>query len=229
MTKQCHVCCYRWCVTAKSLVRSQNMSVAMATLGTSCCLRMKCDRRSVISLCFCFLHHFCEFECCMLVCSFFGPCVRESFTKCTIMFCEQMVGPRSANLCMHMRADKVRSPANFHEYRCRPWPSFSRLKIRMEYIGKSIMHSSLDAYRHGFSGYGVSGRCQYYCYNVNYMSGFEVDYLSPRIWQGVLAYSLILKRNATHCILAYCIRRSVCMCVCSSVLTLSWVDCTKMI
>ena len=39
-----------------------------------------------------------------------------------------------------------------------------------------------------------------------------------KICQRVLAYILIFNRNATHCILAYCIRRSAsvtpCMCVC---------------
>ena len=38
---------------------------------------------------------------------------RSPVTKCTIMRCEQTVGPRRANLCTHMHVDKIRSPADF--------------------------------------------------------------------------------------------------------------------
>ena len=52
------------------------------------------------------------------VCSFVRllvrPCVRASFTKCTIMYGEQTAGPRSAKFCTHMYVDKVPLPANFH-------------------------------------------------------------------------------------------------------------------
>ena len=64
---------------------------------------------------------------------------------CTIMYCEQTSGPRSANFWTHMYADKLRLPENFHQNRSRPWPSFSWLKIRMDYIDRLIMPSSFQA------------------------------------------------------------------------------------
>ena len=92
--------------------------------------------------------------------------------------CEQTAGSRNANLCSHMHVDKLRSPATSHPNRQRPWCSVSRSNNRMEYIGKCIMHSSLQAYRHDRGRYVADGR--YKSPRFQGMSGEEVGYLSPR-------------------------------------------------
>ena len=68
----------------------------------------------------------------MWVCVFIRLCM--SRTKCTIMYREQRAGPRSAHFCVHINVDKIHSRANFYPNRQRYWPSFSRSKIRIEYI-----------------------------------------------------------------------------------------------
>ena len=59
------------------------------------------------------------------------PSVRISQRKIgKIMCCEQTVERRSASFRTRMLVDKVRLSAHFHLNRQRPWPSFSRSKIR---------------------------------------------------------------------------------------------------
>ena len=68
-------------------------------------------------------------------------CVRTSFclvTKCAITYYEQTAWPRSANFWKRMQVDNLPSPINFHPNPQRPWPSISRSKIRIEYIGRCI-------------------------------------------------------------------------------------------
>ena len=54
-------------------------------------------------------------------------------------------------------------------------------------------------------------------HDVNGCQESRRTYILPRYVKGMLAYSLIFKRNAMHCILAYDIRWSVSMYVCGCV------------
>ena len=82
---------------------------------------------------------------CSLVCSSVRACVLHRMNDYVL---STNGWPRSAHFCTHMLVDKLRSPANFHSNPQCPWPSFSRAKIRIEYIVKCIMSSSLQANRH---------------------------------------------------------------------------------
>ena len=137
---------------------------------------------------------------------------------CTIMYCEQTAGPRSANFCTHMHVDKVHSSANFYFYRRSPWSSFFKIRDSNEYIGTCIMHSSLQAYRHGCSSYGANGWYQ----SPRFQGGVRNWSRLPfaKIW--VLAYSLILSNMQRIAILptaSISVWQCVCayVCACSSV------------
>ena len=91
----------------------------------------------------------------------------------------------------------------FHPKPQRSWPSISRSKIRIEYIGKFIREISMIALQslsetlhslYRYDGWYHSPQCQG-------MSGVTEEYIFCQICQGVLAHSLIFKRNAEHCIL----------------------------
>ena len=60
----------------------------------------------------------------------------HSVMKYTIMYYEQTAGPGSTNFCTHMHVDKIPLRANFYPNPQCLWPSISRSKIRIEYIGK---------------------------------------------------------------------------------------------
>ena len=97
-----------------------------------------------------------------VVCSFVHAIVRATFTKCTIMYCKQMAGPRSANSCTHIHVGNIPSPANFHPNPQRTWPSISLSKIWIEIIGKCICKKR-SVCRHGgddADGLYQSLRCQ---------------------------------------------------------------------
>ena len=46
--------------------------------------------------------------------------VRSYVAKCTILYCEQTAGPRSASFCLRMLVDKEHPHTNFHLNRQRP-------------------------------------------------------------------------------------------------------------
>ena len=68
-------------------------------------------------------------------------CLYMSFTKCAIMYYEQKTEPRSTNFCIcirHVQQDTVVCQFSSKSSMSRSWPSFSRSKIWIEYIGKCI-------------------------------------------------------------------------------------------
>ena len=107
-------------------------------------------------------------------------------TVCHEMYdhvCVQTAEPRSAIVCTRMYVCMVRLQVKFHPNRQRPWPSFSRSNILIDYIGKCIMRSSLQAdHRHGRGEYDAVVRYQSpQCQGV---PGVEVNCLSPRYVKG---------------------------------------------
>ena len=59
----------------------------------------------------------------------------SSFARCTITYWEQTAWPRSVNFYTHTRWQGTFADL-FHPNRHGPWPSFSRSKIQIEFIGK---------------------------------------------------------------------------------------------
>ena len=100
--------------------------------------------------------------CYKALCASIHPFICMSIMKCHR---EQKTEPKSANFGKHIHAEKVSSSANFHPNHRPPWPSFSRSKIRIEYIRKFIRD-----YLANHDKYGV--HC--YCQQIKVAYGFSI-------------------------------------------------------
>ena len=116
-----------------------------------------------------------------------------------------MAGPKSVKFCTHMLVDRVRSPANFHPTSL---TFIFKVKDSIEIHFKWILHSSLLVY-----GHTSANRRRTDDTNLHDFKGCqEWRWLSfTEIGQRVFAYSVILSEIGMHCILAYCIRCSMCV------------------
>ena len=119
-------------------------------------------------------------------------------TKCPIMYCEQTFVQRSANLCIHIYVETVCSSVNFHPNRQRPWRSFSRSKIWIEYIGKIINSMRYSSAGVCSSLYRHSGDGPIDCTNRHDVKGCQGQTFEASIFTCIMLNKII--KNTVVCI-----------------------------